>query len=311
MFKKSTLVIFLLILLTKIDTAQAGVNVSSIAQQCYSSPWNKQALLDLAKHKFEIKNDAERHKLAMQLLHCLAIPNADIRDGVAFTGLSNWLRGNKLTIEMHRLMFTTLIENFGIETLDEHGVYQPFVALVLSELARADRKSPFLDAKQRQFLVTKSTTYMAEINDYRGFDEIVGWRHNVAHTADIFLQLALNPAITQGQLTDMLNAIGQQVLPTNVHFYTYGEPERLATAMLYILLQNMHSEQDWQNWLQRYITPAPLKNWQQAYTSQQGLAKLHNARAFLSTVFASIADSNNEQLKMLKPALVNTFDKLP
>lgn len=311
MFNKTVVVIFLLILLTKINAVQAQVNVSNIAQQCYTAQWSKPALVDLAKHKFQLKDDTERNILAMQLLNCLAIPNADIRDGVAFTGLSSWLRGNKLTIEVHRRMFSTLIENFSVESQDEHGVYQPFVALVLSELARVDRKAPYLDAKQRQLLVTKSTAYMASISDYRGFDEVVGWRHNVAHTADIFLQLALNPAITKEQLTEMLNAIGQQVLPTQVHFYTYGEPERLATAMLYILLQSKHTEQDWQTWLQRYISPTPMENWQQAYTSQQGLAKLHNARAFLSTVFAAIADSNNEQLKMLKPALVNSFDKLP
>jgi len=74
--------------------------------------------------------------------------------------------------------------------------------------------------------------------------------------------------------------------------------------VLYIYLRGEHTEQDWINWLQQYISPTPLLNWQQAYTSQRGLAKLHNAREFLNTMFVLIADSENTQLQILKPALI-------
>jgi hypothetical protein len=207
-------------------------------------------------------------------------------------------------------MFAHLMKDFGAKIRDDHGVYQPFVALMLAELARADRKSPFLSDEQRRQLVAKSTDYMANINDYRGFEDDFGWRHNVAHSADIFLQLALNQATTKAQLTSMLKAIGLQVLPKNGHFYIYGEPKRLATALLYIFLQNQHNEQDWQNWLKTYITPSPITDWKLSYSSQLGLAKRHNARAFLAAIFVLIADSKNEQLKMLKPALVDSLKSL-
>lgn len=311
MFKKSIVVILMLTLLTQISSAKASLNARSIAQHCYSANWHKQALVDLAKRNFAIKSELERSELAIQLLKCLAIPDGRIRDGVAFTGLSSWLRANKLPVEVNRAMFESLIKYFGAQTDDENGVYQPFIALVLAELARVDRKSPYLAPEQIQQLVVKSTVYMANIKDYRAFDDIVGWRHNVAHTADIFLQLALNPAINKEQLTMMLNAIGQQALAQNTHFYTYGEPERLATALLYIFLQKQHNEKDWKTWLQSYITPAPMTDWQQMYTSQQSLAKLHNARVLLGAIFVLIADSNNDQLKMLKPALVEALDNLP
>lgn len=311
MFKKSIIAIILLILLTKISSAKESLNASEIAQNCYSVHWHKQALLDLAKRNFAIENQLERSELARQLLKCLAISDGRIRDGVAFAGLSSWLRANKLPVEVHSAMFESLIKHFAAQTHDENGVYQPFIALVLAELARVDRKSPYLTPEQMQQLVIKSTAYMVNIKDYRAFDNIVGWRHNVAHTADIFLQLALNPAINKEQLTMMLNAIGQQALAQNTHFYTYGEPERLATALLYILLQKQHSEKDWKNWLQKYITPAPMTDWQQVYISQQGLAKLHNARALLGAIFVLIADSKNEQLQVLKPALVEALDNLP
>lgn len=316
MFTKAIFAGLIVVLLTQMSEANNDISTTKksteiIAQQCYSEKWSKQALIELAKQNLDIEKESERNELALQLINCLAVPESEIRDGIAFTGLSKWLRANKLSSKIIRSLFAQLIENFGNEIQDENGVYQPFVALVLSELARVDRKSPYLSDSQRELLVTKSTNYMAGITDYRGFDDVVGWRHNVAHTADIFLQLALNPAIDKAQLSRLLDAIGQQVIPQQPHFYIYGESERLAMPLLYIFMQKQHTEEDWQNWLQRYISPAPLKNWNQAYASQQGLSKLHNAKAFLGAILVLIIDSENAQLLMLKPGLINALESFP
>ncbi|MFQ3250815.1 MAG: hypothetical protein ACI9O6_002655 [Glaciecola sp.] len=293
------------------STFSTNKTAEQIAKLCFSSKWDKEALLLIAERGFAIENDSERNNLAKQLVNCLAVPDPKVRDDVAYFGLSKWLRAKELSVDSKHVIFTELIENFGKPIPDEHDVYQAFVALVLSEFARADRKSPYLSDKQRELLVAKSTEYMVNITDYRGFDEVVGWRHKVAHTADIFLQLALNPALKKEQLTRLLNAIGEKIIPHDVHFYTYGEAERLAKPLIYIFLQGQHNSDDWQNWLKRYITPVPFDDWQQVFSSQQGLARLHNARAFLTTIFVFIADSKNEQLIMLKPALINALDSLP
>jgi hypothetical protein len=100
MFKKLIIALLLLILLTKMSIANDDLNAGYIASSCYSTKWHEQALLALAQRKFVIKSDIERHKLARQLLHCLAIPDGKIRDGVAFTGLSSWLPANKLSAEV-------------------------------------------------------------------------------------------------------------------------------------------------------------------------------------------------------------------
>jgi hypothetical protein len=288
-----------------------SITAAQIAKPCFSTKWDKPALLKIAQQNFEIEDVNERNALAKQLLSCLANPDPKIRDEIAYLALSKWLRSDKLDIESKRLLFLELIDNFGKPIPDELGIYQPFVALVLSEFARADRKSPYLNDKQREILVAKSTEYMSKITDYRGFDETLGWRHNVAHTADIFLQLALNPALTTEQLTRLLNAIGEQVIPQQEHFYTYGESERLAKPLLYIFLQKQHNQEVWKNWLATYITPAPFDDWSQVFNSQKGLSKLHNARAFLSTILVYIVDSKNEQLIMLKPSLIDALDSLP
>ncbi|WP_085299819.1 DUF2785 domain-containing protein [Cognaticolwellia mytili] len=311
-FNKLVVTTLLYFLLLPIGAAYGdSVNANHLAKQCYTNEWNQQALLDLATRKFNIESDVERNELALQLVNCLAVPQSNIRDGVAYAGLSAWLRSNQLPQNTYQMMYEKLLNDFGQETIDDNKIYQPFITLMLAELARVDRKTPYLPADQRELLVVKSAKYMSNITDYRGFDNVVGWRHNVAHTADLFLQLALNPEINKKQLSTMLEAIGQQVLPKNGHFYTYGEPKRLVMPLLYIFLQEQHTEQDWKNWLQQYITKAPTANWQQTYKNNQGLANLHNAREFLNAMFVLIADSKNTQLQMLKPALTAAIKSLP
>lgn len=51
------------------------------------------------------------------------------------------------------------------------------------------------------------------MRDLRGFDAVQGWRHGVAHGADLLLQLALNPALRRVQAEALLAAIASQVLP--------------------------------------------------------------------------------------------------
>lgn len=290
--------------------ATTSIDANIFATQCYSSTWQRKDLLALAQRGFTVEDKEQRDLLAMQLLNCLASADGEIRDGVAYSGLTKWLRADMISQSKIQTMFSLLISHFNESTQDINEVYQPFVALMLAELARVDRKSPYLTSQQRELLVSQSTAFMRETIDYRGFEAGIGWRHRIAHNADLFLQLSLNPAITKAQLTRMLNAIGQQVLASDNHFYIYGEPKRLAMPLLYIFLREQHSEQEWQAWLAKYITPAPLKNWQTVYSSQQGLSRLHNAQAFLNTLHMLIAESENKTLVLLKPALRNAIKKV-
>ena len=77
------------------------------------------------------------------------------------------------------------------------GFAQPFAALALAEVARVDRVAPIFTADERAVLVTAATNYVRSVRDYRGFDDVQGWRHGVAHGADFLMQLVLN-----GELDD-------------------------------------------------------------------------------------------------------------
>lgn len=254
---------------------------------------------------FTIEDDASREQLAQSLIPCLADLNPFLRDSIAFEAYAVWSRGNKLSLTTRQRMVAQL--SAWMDQPDKVGVRQPFAALVLSELARADRINAYLSATERQNLLNLATKYLQNQRDYRGFDEKQGWRHGIAHGADLLMQLALNPALDKGQLDQILVAVRSQIAPSNGHFYIYGEPERLARPIIMVAMRGQHD--DWAAWFNQVVAPPSIQD--NAVPSQQSLAKRHNTRAFLLAMFANVRDSKNPQLSELAPTISAALAGLP
>jgi len=271
---------------------------------CPPADWNTERLQALKAGEFVVPDDANRQRLALELLPCLADPDSALRDGVAFEAYSTWLRAGKLDGKTQLVAFQQLLPAIAPAAADAAGFRQPFAALVLSELARADRKSPYLSATQRQQLIEAAALYLETVRDYRGYDSQQGWRHGVAHASDLLMQLALNEALDKAQLDRMLAAVKQQVAPPGEHFYVYGESERLARPVLFAALRGLHSPEQWNAWFTELASPAPMASWDQAFQSNAGLARRHNMRAFLLVVYTEASNSKNEHLTRLVPAIM-------
>lgn len=279
------------------------------ANEC-SENFTLKALQTLKKDKFEIQSAQKRNATAVQLLGCLGHQDPAIRDGVVYEGLSHWLRNELLDPSTVKTLFDSLVSLLNQTNKDADNFTQPFAALVFSEVVRVDRISPYLSNNERQKAVDISTRYMRNIKDYRGFDDTSGWRHAVAHTSDVFLQLALNKNISKAQLDQLLSAIKVQVSPHKLHFYSYGEPKRLAMAFIYIVLRGEHTELQISNYLAGVANPAPFVNWNGVYSSQNGLAKLHNTRSFIYSLVAITGQSKNPNLQALQPILAGVIKQL-
>ena len=177
---------------------------------------------------------------------------------------------------------------------------RPFAAIGLSEIARADRVGGMLPEALRARLVSEGAAYLSNVRDYRGFVEGEGWRHGVAHASDLMMQLALNPATNRTQLDEILAAVASQIVPANDHFYTFGEPERLARPIVFIAAREELSEEDWASWFASISDPSPFESWGEVYMSEAGLSKRHNLNAFAEVIYIQATASERESLAPLK-----------
>lgn len=260
----------------------------------------------LKTKQWKIEDTSQRQKLALALPACLTDADPVLRDELAFEALSNWMRSAQLDTPTLHSLRQQLLSMLHDTSADSLGFRRPFAALTLAEVARVDRKQPFLSSEQRQEMVTNASNFLREVRDYRGFDEKQGWRHNVAHGADWVLQLALNPALNRAQQQSLLSAISSQVAPAQ-HAYQYGEGERLASATFYLAEKADLSPAEWQQWGQALLTPLQKA----ASNSQAKLALRHNLSGYLLPLYFMLQESKDSNAKQkLLPAVTQTLKKI-
>ena len=292
--------------------ALAGLMLTStaLAQTCPPAGMSREQLLELKSHEFKLSDTARRQALALDLVACLGSPDPTLRDGIAFEALAAWMRDKQLSPATVGAIRDQLVAQLAPDYPDPTGVKRPFAALVLAEVARVDRVEQFMTAQQLQQLVDAGTRYLQSVRDYRGFDEREGWRHGVAHSSDLMLQLAVNPRTTKAQLDQMLAAIASQVAPPGEHSYIYGEGDRLAQAVFYIAKRKLHTAEEWRKWFEQVAAPAPLANWGAAWASQRGIAKHHNTMQFLTTLYLYVRESGAEFQELVVPSIVAAIKPL-
>lgn len=270
---------------------------------CPPAGYDRARLEAIKANGWAVASDRERNRLARALTACLASPDPTIRDGIAFEAYAHWLRGRQLSVETMRALADDLDARLGAD--DPNGFERPFAALVLSEVVRADRIEAYLDAGVRARVLDDSLLYFTSVRDYRGFDAAEGWRHGVAHGADVLLQLSLNPAFDADELKRIADAIATQVAP-DAHFYIYGESERLARPIVFMAQRGLISEADWTRYFAQFASAG-----ENPYGSQAGLARMHNIKAFLQVVFLNARLSENDADDALLPGVEAALRALP
>lgn len=240
---------------------------------------------------------------------CLGDPDPAVRDGFAFTLWSAGLRGRHLTVPQMRWALVRLTEMVA-EPQDGAGFRRPFATLVLSELARANRIEAWMTDAELHALSETGASCLRGVTDYRGFTPGEGWRHGVAHGADLALQLALNPRLTRGDADLLLGAIAAQVAPAASPYYHHGEPARLARPILFLAKRADIDDAAWAAWF-GMLHPDDGARWKDAYASDAGLAAIHNTTAFANAIYVSAAETQDTQVRRLAPLAVELLKTLP
>lgn len=276
---------------------------------CPPAGHDRTSLEALRAAEFQIADDTARAAFARGLIPCLASPDPFLRDQIAYEGLTNLLRREQLSVSVR-----TDLTNQTLAMLrgpDPDGFARPFAALALSELVRADRINGYYDDMMYDEIVARSVEYVRGIRDYRGFDEREGWRHGVAHGADLLMQIVLDPNFNDAaHMSAIRDAVASQFAPTT-HFYTYGESERLMRPILFMARRGVFTEAEWTAWFEQLMRPAPLNAWSDAFSSQAGLAKRHNMTAFIQAVWINARLSETTADDVLLPGAEAALRALP
>lgn len=286
----------------------AGIAGARASDTCPPAGYSRASLESLKSTKWSVPDEAQRVVLAEGLLGCLGHPDPTLRDGIAFEGLSHFMRSGALPDATLHHLATRLTAM--LSEPDAAGLRRPFAALVLSEVVRADRIKPFMTTSQREGIMMASISFMLRITDYRGFDPREGYRHSVAHGSDLLMQLAMNPGIDTKGLSQIRAALSVQA-GTAATSYVTSEGERLARAVLMIAKRKVFSEADWTDWATRLAGPGVLKTWDNWYLSPEGLARRHNLVQFFSALYVTTTAGGDPDFAVLRPGVLAALKALP
>lgn len=268
----------------------AGLLLHSAAlAACPPAGLSRAQLAELRAAKWDVPDAARRQALAAGMLDCLADPDPVLRDEAAFEALQTWMRGGRLDTSTLQALRASLLAR--LKAPDPTGFGQPFAALALAEVVRADRIARFMSTEERGAIADAGTAWLAAVRDYRGFDPREGWRHGVAHGADLMLQLAVHPALTRAQQLAILSAVAAQLSAPGAqaapHVYRYGEGERLMAPVFYLARRSALEAADWEAWFA--ALPAPARG----PASDAVLAQRHNLKSFLFPLYVNLAESRD------------------
>lgn len=256
------------------------------------------ALMALKTDDATLADTAARARAEDVLFACLSSPDPALRDGLAFTVLSRWMREKRFSADQLRARWNQLDRQLAAP--DPQGVARPFAALVFSEIARTDRIDPWMSPSERERMAASAAAYLRAVDDYRGLVAGTGWHHGVAHAADWAMQLVLNPQVDAAQVRELLAAVQAQVVPQAGHAYVFGEQERLLRPVYYALRRGVPSDDEWERWLKGLVArvgsmPAtgPDAGW---------LARRHDLLTFLNALYVEI-DNGGEAVSRYQPAV--------
>ncbi len=275
--------------------------------ECAPEGMNRQSLQTLRTLGFAVPDAADRAKLAKGLVECLGDPDPSLRDGIAYEGLTHWMRAGQIDSDTLRTLTARLYAI--VEGGEGEGFARPFAALVLSEVARTNRIAPWMTPVERATMVEKASAYLETVEDYRGFDDREGWRHGVAHGADWLMQLALDPALERAHAERMLRALAVQIVPGSAHPYVFGEPGRLVRPVVAIARQGLYTGEEWRAWMLRL--PPRIGEAEHAYADSDWLTRRHDLLAFFTSLYLEADQSSEPAVQALKPALVAALKTVP
>ena len=253
--------------------------------------------------------DHQTDQGARDFASCLGHPDPVLRDQVGYEGLTAALRAGTVSEATRRDLIAALSGN--LETDGADGFLAPFSALGLSELVRTDRVEQFLTPEERVEISANAATYLANVTDYRAFSDLEGWRHGVAHGADMAMQLALNPNVETASLQILRAAITKQITTRSGYAFTHNEPERLARPILFMAMRDTIAADDWTTWFETLGDPAPLSDWNAAFQSEADLARLHNLKSFARVLYINASLSENEAFKPISEGALDLLNTLP
>jgi hypothetical protein len=275
---------------------------------------DKSFWISVAQNDYQVPDGHTLENLTEIIFSYLGSTDPELRDDIAYIVYANWLKRQMFSSDVIRSHVDKLLANLdkGIGDVESDTVFlRAFSILLLAEIVHNDNKQPLLDRSYVKKIFEKGIWYLGTEKDPRGYVQVKGWAHALAHTADLMLVLARNRTINAGDLWSMLSTISYKIIHSTNYIYIHGEDERLAAAVVEILRRDAVSLNQLEAWARSFTAPDG-KDWIHASTDEARNFAFQNTRNLLRSIYFALIKENEEfpERDALVQIILNTVNDL-
>ena len=217
----------------------------------------KEKLQALAQEDFHLSRREDLAELIPAMLKYIGSTDSELRDDLIYTAFDAWILAEPvLDPDQLRGLLPVILDEEHLrfrlgEQETDSAFTRTFSVLALPLLLIRHQSQPVFSAAEIQTIQRQVLHYLEQEKDRRGFVIGKGWAHGVAHAADALDDLAGCAELTQADLLAILAAVRQAVCVHSI-YYTCGEEERLATAVISVLKRNLVPDAELIAWVEGF-----------------------------------------------------------
>ncbi|MNW25773.1 hypothetical protein D3C74_25250 [compost metagenome] len=214
----------------------------------------KEKLIIIKENGYQAPPDT--FQLIQEMMDNVGSVDAQLRDELIYTTLSNWIPGDFLTTYELEQLLPVVLDNDHLlcglgETNTDSVFTRSFSMLVIPLLLMRHRESPFLSSEHIHQIKENVFFNIQQERDYRGYDEEKGWAHAIAHGADALDDLAQCSELDKNDLLAILDLVYEKMIITD-RVYSDGEDERMVKPIISVLNRKMFSQTAVEQWIQSF-----------------------------------------------------------
>ena len=243
----------------------------------------------------ELKNgkcywqDLHETSLLNSMLEHIGSTDSELRDQLIYTSFYNLIiEDNQIETELLIELLDTCINELmfkGIGEKESDTVFtRTFTTLLIALILGRDNQANFLSKVTIDNIKEKLIRYIDLEEDLRGYIEDKGWAHSVAHVADTFDELVMNPKLDKEDYPEILRVLWSKVLISS-SVYIHDEDERLLIPILNMLERGLNVKSI-EELLQHL--PDELKIQKEQIEKEKYWLLVFNIKAFLKSFYIKI-----------------------
>ena len=250
----------------------------------------------------------EASELLEKLLLYIGDPDPKIRDGLVYPVLAHLLHDKHLESDKLNNVFQRLLSpvflRYDMGNEEQNSVLKrSFSVLQLAILLYVHRRDNVLDKDVLLPAIKTILNYVEEETVLEGYDQEVGWKHAVAHSADLLAQIVQLEEASKELLETVWNLCQRKFLNAE-YLFVSDEDERMTTALVASLQRNLLTEEFILEWVKRFTEGKPPTTFPEIYTFKNNRKHLMQ-----SLYFRIVEDAKWKQVASALQSAIISLEK--